>query len=134
MSAMDTIRIQVLHAHPLIAAGLTATLLACSDIAPAQGAPADVLVTDYDTGLALLAAPTFAAMALLTALGGGGPLDALCASASPLGGMVPMYLLMSAFHLAPWFSLLRSCGASEASASEFLNSEAPQERTSSHLK
>ncbi len=27
--------------------------------------------------------------------------------ASPLGGMVPMYLLMSAFHLAPWLRLRR---------------------------
>ena len=41
-------------------------------------------------------------MALLTALGGGGPLDMLCgADASPLTGMIPMYLLMSAFHAAP---------------------------------
>jgi hypothetical protein len=28
------------------------------------------------------------------------------AGASPLGGMVPMYLLMSAFHLAPWLKLI----------------------------
>jgi hypothetical protein len=25
---------------------------------------------------------------------------------SPLAGMVPMYLLMSAFHLAPWLRLV----------------------------
>ena len=62
------------------------------------------------TGLAdflyLAAAPTFAVMALLTAFGGGS--DALCsiAGASPLGGMVPMYFLMSAFHLAPWLKLI----------------------------
>ncbi len=57
--------------------------------------------------LYLAAAPTFAIMALLTAFGGGSP-DALCsiAGASPLGGMVPMYLLMSAFHLAPWLKLI----------------------------
>ena len=54
--------------------------------------------------LSLAAAPTFAAMALVTAVGGGGPLDAICGS-SPLGGMVPMYLLMSAFHTAPWLRL-----------------------------
>jgi hypothetical protein len=42
-------------------------------------------------------------MALLT-LAGGAP-DMLC-SASPLTGMVPMYLLMSAFHAAPWLKLL----------------------------
>jgi hypothetical protein len=28
------------------------------------------------------------------------------ADASPLIGMVPMYLLMSAFHLAPWLKLI----------------------------
>jgi hypothetical protein len=57
--------------------------------------------------LSLAAAPTFAAMALLTALGGGGPLAVLCsADASPLIGMVPMYLLMSAFHAGPWLRLI----------------------------
>jgi hypothetical protein len=58
--------------------------------------------------LCLAAAPTFAIMALATALGGGQPV-VLCAAmqhASPLGGMVPMYLLMSAFHLAPWLKLI----------------------------
>ena len=61
-------------------------------------------------GLYLAAAPTFAIMALLTGVLGGGPPDALCsiASASPLGGMVPMYLLMSAFHSAPWLKLIAS--------------------------
>ncbi len=60
--------------------------------------------------LSLAAAPTFAIMALLTAVVGGGPLDALCsaATASPVGGMVPMYLLMSAFHSAPWLKLIAS--------------------------
>ena len=58
--------------------------------------------------LCLAAAPTFAIMALLTSVLGSGPLDALCstAHASPLGGMVPMYLLMSAFHSAPWLKLI----------------------------
>src|SRR5256885_3343051 len=58
--------------------------------------------------LYLAAAPTFAIMALLTGVLGGGAADALCsiAGASPLGGMVPMYLLMSAFHLAPWLKLI----------------------------
>jgi hypothetical protein len=57
--------------------------------------------------LALAAAPTFAVMALLTGVVGG-PADALCsfAGSSHLGGMVPMYLLMSAFHLAPWLKLI----------------------------
>ncbi len=56
--------------------------------------------------LALAAAPTFAAMALLTGVSGNG--DMICSagpSASPLGGMVVMYLLMSAFHATPWLKL-----------------------------
>jgi len=59
--------------------------------------------------LCLAAAPTFAIMALLTAVRGGGPHDLFCAAvqdASPLSGMAWMYLLMSAFHLAPWLKLI----------------------------
>ena len=57
--------------------------------------------------LSLAAAPTFAIMALLTGVLGGGPLDALCSAAqSSLSGMIPMYVLMSAFHLAPWLRLV----------------------------
>ena len=61
--------------------------------------------------LCLAAAPTFAMMALLTGVLGGGPPDMLCSAAqdaSPLSGMVPMYLLMSAFHSAPWLKLISS--------------------------
>jgi hypothetical protein len=58
--------------------------------------------------LYLAAAPTFAIMALLTGLVGGGPADAMCSMAgtSLVSGMTPMYLLMSAFHLAPWLKLI----------------------------
>jgi len=59
--------------------------------------------------LSLAAAPTFAFMALLTWLHGGDMPDMLCAAvhdSSPLSGMVPMYLLMSAFHLTPWLKLI----------------------------
>jgi len=54
--------------------------------------------------LGLAAAPTFAVMALLTYLFGAG-VDMMC-SMSPLSGMVPMYVLMSAFHFAPWLKLI----------------------------
>ena len=70
-----------------------------------NGNPAPIGAADY---LYLGAAPTFAIMALLTSVLGGGALDTLCSSASPLSGMVPMYLLMSAFHLAPWLKLISS--------------------------
>jgi hypothetical protein len=59
--------------------------------------------------LCLAAAPTFVLMALLTAVHGGGQMAVMCgaaADASPLDGMVPMYLLMSAFHAAPWLRLI----------------------------
>ena len=60
--------------------------------------------------LSLAAAPTFAIMALLTGILGGGAADTLCSGhdASPLTGMVAMYLLMSVFHLAPWLKLISS--------------------------
>jgi hypothetical protein len=72
-------------------------------------------MTDHKTGpredrpavadwLALAAAPTFAIMALLTPVLSGTP-DIFCSAASPLSGMAPMYLLMSAFHLSPWLKL-----------------------------
>ncbi len=62
-----------------------------------------------DFWLRLAAAPTFAIVGLMTAALGSGTADMLCSAmhhASPLGGMVPMYLLMSAFHLPPWLKLV----------------------------
>jgi hypothetical protein len=74
-----------------------------------EGGPKKPATLGAVDGLSFAAAPTFALMALLTAVGGGGPLDMLCSAApgaSPLTGMVPMYLLMSAFHAAPWLKLI----------------------------
>ena len=61
--------------------------------------------------LSLAASPTFALMALMTGLFGDGPAATLCTQAglpSVLSGMGPMYLLMAAFHLAPWLRLRAS--------------------------
>src|ERR1700722_12449274 len=53
------------------------------------------------------AAPAFATMALMTAgLGGGAePLCSALGHGSLVSGMVPMYVLMSAFHVGPWLRL-----------------------------
>ncbi len=56
--------------------------------------------------LYLAASPTFAFMALFTATLGGGAANMLCSGMSPLTGMVPMYVLMSVFHSAPWLRLI----------------------------
>jgi hypothetical protein len=58
--------------------------------------------------LCLAATPAFAAMALLTAVYDNGTHTLCVAMQGPslLGGMVPMYLLMSAVHSAPWLRLI----------------------------
>ena len=57
--------------------------------------------------LCLAAAPTFALMALLTCVfSGDAAMLCMGANASPLTGMAAMYLLMSAFHLAPWLRVV----------------------------
>jgi hypothetical protein len=66
--------------------------------------------------MALAAAPTFAIMALLTSSFGDPPPNILCTSVhgiSCLCGMPPMYLLMSAFHSAPWLKLIARLGSSQ---------------------
>ena len=60
--------------------------------------------------LGLVATPGFALMALASVLvHQDGATDILCASAHApwsIGGMAPMYLLMSVFHAAPWMKLV----------------------------
>ena len=59
-------------------------------------------------GLRLAAAPTFAALALVSALSGGGAAEILCRAADGLGpitGMTAMYALMSVFHLPAGLAL-----------------------------
>ena len=61
-------------------------------------------------GLALIASPVFAAMAVLTGMSGNSPAEMFCSAVqmSPLSGMATMYVLMSAFHAAPWIRLIRT--------------------------
>ena len=78
--------------------------------------PAALRAADW---LSLGAAPTFALMAALTGILGGGGHEGLCSAASHtsvLNGMVPMYVLMSAFHVTPWLKLIshRRSGARAA--------------------
>src|SRR6202034_4401398 len=87
-------------------AATTATRREAADTRAGSGNAAALAAVDW---LCLAAAPTFAIMALLT--GVLGPSDKLCSAAqdaSPLSGMIPMYLLMSAFHSAPWLKLISS--------------------------
>ena len=64
---------------------------------------AEFRLTDW---LSLAAAPTFALMALLTAMAGGSEQQSCSMHMSQLSGMVPMYVLMSGFHCSPWVKLL----------------------------
>ena len=56
--------------------------------------------------LGLAAAPSFAAMALMTVALGGGAEPLCSAHGSLMNGMAPMYLMMSAFHAGPWLRLI----------------------------
>jgi hypothetical protein len=78
-----------------------------SDIAPDRKRTK----TSVTGALSLAATPTFAVMALLTAVNGDSMPDILCSAAgSPLTGMVPMYVLMSVFHLTAWLRLISRDG------------------------
>ena len=67
-----------------------------------------VAAPDTARWLHLAAAPTFAVMALSTVVLDSGGQGALCAAVGSAGfnGMVPMYLLMTLFHLTPWLKLI----------------------------
>jgi hypothetical protein len=56
--------------------------------------------------LGLAATPTFATIALATVCVGGGAEPLCSARGSLIGGMAPMYLMMSAFHVGPWLRLI----------------------------
>jgi len=58
--------------------------------------------------LSLAAAPTFALMAVVTAIVDTGAQQMWCSAMhmSQLSGMVPMYALMSVFHTTPWLKLI----------------------------
>ena len=98
---------------------------------PTGGASRDDTATAAALGLTkwlgLAATPTFAIMALLTSVLGAGPMEFLCSSGhgSPLNGMVSMYLLMSAFHSAPWLKLIASRRGIDGSRSGLRTANAP---------
>jgi hypothetical protein len=74
--------------------------------------------------LGLAAAPTFAVMALLTCVPGADA-DMMCSAAhgaQPLSGMAPMYVLMSAFHSAPWLKLISRRRSAASGSSDDRNS------------
>ena len=71
---------------------------------------------DYAGWFSLAASPSFAVMAAITVLDGGG----LCLSApgaSPMSGMTGMYLLMCIVHLPPWFRLIARLAGSPRNSS-----------------
>jgi hypothetical protein len=77
--------------------------------------------------LCLAATPTFALMALLTSVLGSGSMEFLCSAGhgSPLNGMVSMYLLMSAFHSAPWLKLIAGRRSTHRSRSGLRTASVP---------
>jgi len=80
-------------------------------VAPGHGAtPSEVdeAATEAADYIHLAAAPAFAIMAVLIFVLDAGSADTLCSVAlmSPLSGMAPMYLLMTALHTAPSIKMI----------------------------
>ncbi|MGN6310160.1 MAG: hypothetical protein ACTHNN_11455 [Xanthobacteraceae bacterium] len=75
-----------------------------------QASPRKAAAINITDGLALVASPICAGMAVLTAMSGNSSAEMLCSAVhmSPLSGMATMYVLMSAFHAAPWIRLIRT--------------------------
>lgn len=76
-------------------------------------APRGPALGEASRWLSLAAAPAFAAMAFLTGVSDADPANLLCSAAhgsSPLGGMAPMYFLMSVVHLPPWLGWIAARG------------------------
>ncbi|MEO5325016.1 hypothetical protein PV773_17000 [Mesorhizobium sp. CC13] len=83
---------------------------ACCDKFGGEEAPSqDPSAFGLPDCLVLAAAPTFAMMALLSGIHSASAAEMICSAtdASPLSGMVTMYLLMSGFHAGPWLKLIR---------------------------
>jgi len=79
------------------------TMFAATGKAPAPSGPR----LDLASGLGLAAAPAFAAMAWISAIGPQG-LE-ICSSVAgllPVNDMALMYLLMGLFHLPPWLKFM----------------------------
>jgi hypothetical protein len=89
------------------------TDIGTSDESAPSTSPALPAIADW---LCLAAAPTFAVMALFSHFGSDAAMP--CMGASPLTGMPAMYLLMSAFHLAPWLRVISAGNSGRRGRSE----------------
>jgi hypothetical protein len=79
----------------------------CFDVSTLASKSSDPLTRRITAWLAIAAAPTFAAMAIITTFATGESMGTMCGGDhSSLPGMTAMYLLMSLFHASPWLQLM----------------------------